>query len=142
MTTIAYKDGVVAFDSRITSGMTINYDDFDKSREVNGVIFFLSGYTCDYQKLVDAWFGEPVKGSVEASALAFDGESLWYVSYGETDGLCRSPLSLASPYVIGSGSPHAQTAMDMGCTAAQAVKMAMKRDAGTGGKVRTFKLPR
>lgn len=141
MTCIAYKDGVIAYDSRITSGSEITYDDYEKCRLVKDVRFFLSGFTCDYEKLVGAWFGESPKGNVEASALVFDGEKLWRIAYHENDGLSKAPIPLDRPYVIGSGSPHAQTAMDMGASASRAVEMAKKRDTGTGGKVNTFALP-
>lgn len=138
MTTIAYKDGVIAYDSRICSGSSITHDDFEKCQEVKGIKFVLSGYVCDYSKLIGAWFGEPVTSLVEAAAMAFDGAALWYVAYDEKEGLCKTPIWLERPYVIGSGSDHAVTAMDMGATAVEAVEMAKKRDTSTGGQVRTL----
>lgn len=48
---------------------------------------------------------------------------------------CRDGLSFA----IGSGAKHALTAMDLGLDAKEAVKMAMKRDIYTGGRIRTFR---
>lgn len=140
MTTIAYKDGVIAYDSRICNGSAITYDDFDKCQEVKGVKFVLTGYVCDYSKLIGAWFGEPVTGTVECSALVFDGESLCYAACNAEHGLCKTPVWLDHPYVLGSGSDHAITAMDMGATAAQAVEMAKKRDTSTGGQVRTLSI--
>ena len=44
------------------------------------------------------------------------------------------------PYAIGSGADHAFTAMDCGCSAKEAVQMAVKRDTCTGGRIRSFKL--
>jgi hypothetical protein len=41
---------------------------------------------------------------------------------------------------IGTGTDHAITAMDCGLSAREAVKMAMKRDTGTGGRIRTYKV--
>jgi ATP-dependent protease HslVU (ClpYQ) peptidase subunit len=136
VTTIAYKDGVIAYDSRITNGSTITHDDFEKLQEVKGVKFVLAGCVCDYAKLICAWFGESFSVSVEASALVFDGESLCYFAYSEKDGPCKTPVWLERPYVLGSGSDFALTAMDMGATAAEAVEMAKKRDTCTGGLVR------
>lgn len=138
MTTIAYKDGVIAYDSRICNGSAIQHDDFEKCQERDGVRFVLTGYVCDYSKLVGAWFSEPVVGIVECSALVFDGKSLCYAAYNAEHGLCKTPIWLDRPYVLGSGSDHAMTAMDMGSTAAEAVEMAKKRDASTGGQVRTL----
>lgn len=140
MTTVAYKDGVVAFDSRQTAGNTILDDDFDKRRARDGVSFFISGKTGDVPKLMDAWFGAKVEGPVDVTALVVEGGELWLCSWTDGDGLWKVRLPLDKPYSIGSGQDHAWTAMDLGCTAAQAVKMAMKRDVSTGGKVRTFKI--
>lgn len=41
---------------------------------------------------------------------------------------------------IGSGMYYALTAMDCGCSAEEAVKMAAKRDVNTGGEIRIFKI--
>ena len=40
---------------------------YDKLLEEMGVNFVLAGYVCDYAKLIGAWFGEPVSGTVECS---------------------------------------------------------------------------
>lgn len=47
MTTIAYKDGVIAYDSQITRGNTITYDDYEKCVERNGVRLICSGAVSD-----------------------------------------------------------------------------------------------
>ncbi|MEN5136102.1 MULTISPECIES: proteasome subunit beta [unclassified Pseudomonas] len=136
MTTIAYKNGVIAYDSQITSGNTITYDDYQKCHEVKGVKFFMSGKTCDYTALQDAYFGGVVTREVDASAIVADGDSLWCVGAGVPEGFWKSPIMLDSIYAIGSGADHAITAMDMGATAYEAVRMAAKRDTGTGGIIR------
>lgn len=140
MTTIAYKDGVIAYDSRISDGSFIIHDDYDKCQEVKGVQFVFSGKVCDYAKLVGAWFGEPVTVDLECAALVFDGERLWYAGASSQHGLCKTPVWLERPYVMGSGGDHAVTAMDMGATAAEAVEMAKRRDSSTGGQVRLLVL--
>jgi ATP-dependent protease HslVU (ClpYQ) peptidase subunit len=137
MTTIAYKDGVIAYDSRITCGRTVTYDDYEKCHEVKGVKFFMCGKTCDYTTLQDAYFGAAVTKEVDASAIVADGEGLWCVGAGVEDGFWKSPIPSSAIYAIGSGADHAITAMDMGATAYQAVQMAAKRDTGTGGMIRT-----
>lgn len=137
MTTIAYKDGVIAYDSQITCGSTVTYDDYEKCHEVKGVKFFMCGKTCDYTKLQDAYFGAAVTKEVDASAIVADGEGLWCVGAGVEDGFWKSPIPASAIYAIGSGADHAITAMDMGATAYQAVQMAAKRDTGTGGMIRT-----
>jgi 20S proteasome alpha/beta subunit len=138
MTTIAYKDGVIAYDSRITANTTITNDDYEKCHEVKGVKFVLSGKTSDYAKLIDAYFGGSASGDLQASAVIVDAEGLWYAGRNNEDGFWKSPIVGDGPYAIGSGGDHAFTAMDMGATAYQAVEMAMKRDSCTGGKIRTL----
>jgi hypothetical protein len=68
----------------------------------------------------------------------FDGEKPCHVAYSEKDGLCKAPIWLERPYVIGNGSDHAMTAMDMGATAVESVEMASMRDTSTGGVIRTL----
>lgn len=137
MTTIAYKDGVIAYDSRVTRGTTIDYDDYEKCIESNGVKFALSGATGDHPRLIEAYFGADHK-NVDACALAFDGETIWVVGHNDADGLWKTAVSPERVYAIGSGSSHALTAMDMGASAAEAIEMAKKRDTCTGGQVRTI----
>ncbi len=73
------------------------------------------------------------------SALIYDG-NLWEASFCPETGFWKAPVSPKEPRTLGSGGCYALTAMDMGATAKEAVKMAMKRDTGTGGRVRTYKL--
>lgn len=140
MTTIAYKDGVIAYDSRCTKGETIVDDDFNKCKVVDGVAFFLCGSTADYDALIGMYMGRisAPAGACDSSALVHDNGELFECSYNKEDGFWRSPKRLSTHHALGSGTDHALTAMDMGANAEMAVKMAMKRDTGTGGIVRTF----
>lgn len=140
MTTIAYKDGVIAYDSQITRGDVITYDDYEKCIEQGGVKFFCSGAVPDFQRLVDAYFGAKQDGNIDATALVLDGESLMMVAVDDATGLWKSPVLLDRPYAIGSGTPYAYAAMDMGASAEKAVEMAARRDTGTGGRVRTMRV--
>ncbi|EXF95790.1 proteasome subunit beta [Pseudomonas fluorescens HK44] len=137
MTTIAYKDGVIAYDSRITSGTQISYDDYEKCVERDGVQFVITGHTSDYAKLTGAYFGEPAT-DISASAMAVEDGQVWYIGHDDDTGIWKSIILADKSYAIGSGSSHALTAMDMGASAYQAVEMAMKRDSCTGGKIRTL----
>ena len=138
MTTIAYKDGVIAYDGRATTSTgTIVYDDFEKCVERDGVRFVICGSTACMSKLIDAYFGEP-QTCVSADALVVVDGEVWYISHGDDDGIEKSQVLPDRPYSIGSGSDHAYTAMDMGASAYQAVEMAMKRDSCTGGLIRTL----
>ena len=137
MTTIAYKDGVIAYDSQVTRGDIITDDAYEKCIELKGVKFFCSGAISDHQRLVDVYFGAKPEGNIDASALVLDGESLMMVAVDDATGLWKSPILLDRVYAIGSGSPFAFAAMDMGANAYKAVEMAAKRDTSTGGKIRT-----
>ncbi|WP_122605754.1 proteasome subunit beta [Pseudomonas viridiflava] len=138
MTTIAYKDRVIAYDSRQTRGGAIVSDDCLKCEIVNGVSFFLSGCVCDEQALIAAYFGTPSKDPVECSGFVVDNGKLMMVGQEDKTGIWKQPLDPANADAIGSGSAYALAAMDMGASADEAVRAAMKRDICTGGTVRTM----
>jgi ATP-dependent protease HslVU (ClpYQ) peptidase subunit len=138
MTTIAYKDGIIAYDSQITRGDTITYDDYEKCHEVKGVKFICSGPVPDYPALISAYFGDKPSGNIDAAAIVLDGEQLLMFAVDNDTGPWKSPVLLDRPYAIGSGSPYAFAAMDMGGTAYQAVEAAKRRDTSTGGTIRTL----
>lgn len=137
MTTIAYKDGIIAYDGRVTAGRTIVYDDFDKLRERDGAFFLGTGATSEINELIGLFFGEEIIGECGAEMLVVQDGTIALIGYYEGK-LAKTPLMLERPYSIGSGSDHALTALDMGASAYQAVEMAMKRDSCTGGKIRTL----
>ncbi|MCH5583127.1 proteasome subunit beta [Pseudomonas syringae] len=139
MTTIAYKDGVIAYDSRITNGAFIDTDDYEKCLERDGVQFVLTRATADFPRLIESFFGARHK-NVDCSALAFDGQTIWCMGHNNRDRFWKTAISPGIAHAMGSGMPHAFTAMDMGATAAEAVEMAKKRDTGTGGRVRTLQI--
>jgi 20S proteasome alpha/beta subunit len=140
MTTIAYKDGVIAFDSRSTRHNTIVDDDCNKCYIRDGVRFFLCGMPAEQEELVGEYFGEESKDDYESHAIVVDGGKLMHFGKTENEGIWKHQLDKSKPYSIGSGEDHAITAMDCGLSAREAVKMAMKRDTGTGGKIRVFKV--
>ncbi|MND77228.1 hypothetical protein D3C76_574240 [compost metagenome] len=140
MTTIVYKEGVIACDSRQTRNGAIVSDDVVKCQVVDGVSFFLSGAVCDEKALIAAYFGTPSPVPVECSGYAVDGGRLQMVGHDNKTGIWRQDLDPANPDAIGSGSAYALAAMDMGASAEEAVHAAMKRDIYTGGSVRLFSL--
>lgn len=137
MTTIAYKDGVIAYDSRQTRGDRIISDNCAKRQVVDGVSFFLSGAVCDEKALIAAYFGTPSAVPVECSGYVVDGGKLMTVGHDDKTGIWRQELEPSNPDAIGSGAAYALAAMDMGASAEEAVRAAMKRDIYTGGKVHT-----
>lgn len=140
MTTIAYKNGVIAYDTRQTRGDRIVSDSSSKCEKVNDVLFFLSGAVCDEKALIAAYFGMPSSAPVECSGYVVDGGRLMLVGHDDKTGIWKQDLDPSNPDAIGSGAPYALVAMDMGATAAEAVRAAMKRDIYTGGKVRAVKI--
>lgn len=140
MTTIAYRDGVIAHDTRQTRNGTIVSDQCSKCQVVDGVSFFLSGAVCDEEALIAAYFGTPSQAPVECSGYAVEDGKLLLIGHDDKTGIWKQELDPANPDAIGSGSAYALAAMDMGASAEQAVRSAMKRDIYTGGKVVTFRV--
>ncbi|MBB1614517.1 proteasome subunit beta [Pseudomonas sp. UMC65] len=138
MTTIAYKDGVIACDSRQTRADAIVSDDCLKCQVVDGVSFFLAGAVCDEKALIAAYFGTPSSAPVECSGYVVDDGKLLMVGHDDRTGIWKQELDPLNPDAIGSGSAYALAAMDMGASAEEAVRAAMRRDIYTGGKIRTF----
>jgi len=140
MTTIAYKNGVIAYDSLAVGSGTVLDRDFNKRITRDGVNFFFCGSVCLFGEFLDAWFsGENVTSS-DLSAIVYGGKILFYVTIDEDGTIQKEPVELSKIMSIGSGSDHALTAMDCGLSAKEAVKMAALRDTSTGGRIRTFSL--
>lgn len=138
MTTIAYKDGVIAYDGRQTRNDRIVSDSAPKCQVVDGVCFLLSGVVCDEKALIAAYFGTPSSAPVECSGYVVDGGKLMMVGHDDKTGIWKQDLDLSNPDAIGSGAQYAIAAMDMGASAEDAVRAAMKRDIYTGGTIRTL----
>lgn len=137
MTTIAYKDGVIAYDGRQVRNDRIVSDSAQKCQVVDGVSFFLSGTVCDEKALIAAYFGTPSPLPVECSGYVVDGGKLMMIGHDDTTGIWKQDIDPANPDAMGSGTPYALAAMDMGASAEEAVRAAAKRDVYTGGTVRT-----
>ena len=142
MTTIAYKDGIIAYDSRMTQGPTIVDDDHEKMAEREGHCFFACGCLADIDMLIDLFFGKTFDLDRDYNVAAFivtpEGE-LWQASIDMEDKtFWKHKRRLDNCWAMGSGADHALTAMDMGADAVTAVRMAIRRDTGSGGKIRRF----
>lgn len=144
MTTIALDaNGLIAYDSREVAGNTIADDDSDKRRNINGVHYFFAGRSADEDMLIDAVEngGQPdYSDSVNVCAIVVKGGEVFTAGITSTEGFYLQKERKGNPVARGSGGDHALTAMDLGCTAKEAVKYAMKRDNNTGGKIRTFQV--
>lgn len=137
MTTLAYRDGVLAADTLATSnGLR---DDFGPKIWRHGdVLIGGAGSRALCLKFRDWVIG------------GMDGESPF--EKGDGNGIVVSPIGIVcwsengcwpvrQPfYALGSGYQVAMGAMEMGASAAEAVRVAMKWDCGTGGEVMELRL--
>lgn len=140
MTTIAYRDGVIAFDSRVTEDDLIVSDSYKKSYEIDNLKIFFAGDVILLPTLAECVRGEsPLETVGEIEAIVWTGNILLWVSL-EQGCFYKIPMALNSYFSIGSGKAHAYTAMDMGADAITAVKMAAKRDKNTGGAINSFSI--
>ena len=142
MTTIVYKDGIIACDSRVTMGDVIISDDVDKIVYKGGAIFAFSGEGPSFEFLIEAFFDDfyPDNHKFVGSGIAYFEDELYILGHHSDNGFWKQPWDKRMCYAIGSGRDHALTALDMGCTPVEAVKLAMKRDTCTGGKVKKVRL--
>lgn len=144
MTTIAYRDGVIAYDSRLSEDDLIISDSYNKCfintiSKVNTYIFF-AGTVVLVPVLIEMLEGPLLaQAPGELEALVWTGEELAWAGISEGY-YFKMNLELDSPFVIGSGKHHAYTVFDMGGDAITAVKMAAKRDKNTGGIINSFSL--
>lgn len=140
MTTIAYKDGILAYDSRRTIGDMISTDTANKLVVKGGAEFVMAGATADIPLLIDWALGEQLSGSVDACGLMVQGKSLYMLGFSKAEGPFKAKVDMNNVYAMGSGLEYAIGAMDMGADAIQAVKIACGRDLYSGGKVRHIKV--
>lgn len=138
MTTIVYANNEMAWDSRRTMGGTVLSDDSQKRYEVGGRTFWCTGTVGDFQEFCEAYASRSTARELEVRAFVLEGDKLCISSVDENGKIWSCPVT--DSCAIGSGADHAITAIDCGCTPAQAIKMAAKRDTCTGGKIRTQKL--
>ncbi len=139
MTTIVYKNNIIAIDSRFTAGGTICDDNANKIHKKNGVIFACCGPVSEYPEIIKAYFGEPYKEKSDVAAIVADKGRVYVVAIDPDDGFFKEDIT--DSYVcLGTGQKHAYTALDCGCHPVDAVKMAIKRDIYSGGRVRTYKV--
>ena len=138
MTTVAYRDGVMACDSQLTGG----FKSVTPSKVVIGrskMVGFCGDYASGYagaQYLAEEASDKPESHSDDDNEyIVTDGKRIW---------LADTRLRLAPVgdkfWAVGSGGIAAMAAMYAGADAETAVKIAIKVDEYSGGKVRTFKL--
>ena len=140
MTTIAYCDGVMAGDTRISNESEIDVSAFRKVYKLrSGALIGFCGNVGDVQNAINLLRVNPDNFSFlpteefEALLVLPDGSvrhfesKVWY----DID---------AKYFSIGSGSDAANVAMHMGADPRKAVRVAMVFDKNTGGKIHVVKL--
>lgn len=140
MTTIAYRDGVLAADSLVTLGSTKVHGSYQKIRRIGEYLVGTAGSVADCQAFV-VWLKEcdstqpPPKGEYDALVVGPQGR----VREIENGSVLPSPRG-AKFFALGSGGPFALAAMYAGASATEAVKIAAKIDTSTGLPVKTLKI--
>lgn len=130
MTTIVYRDGLVAADSRTNNGGWIDPGSRSKLERVDGAVF---AYCGDWAicTAIRAWLKEPNgdQPNGDATVIVFRDGKIFVYSDGsyfeENDGF----------HAWGSGTPVALGALYAGCTAYEAVEIACQVDLYSGGPV-------
>lgn len=134
MTTIAYRDGILAADGRTSIGSTIFTDNARKIiRLSDGALFALAG---------DVAYTGPMLEALEDEAPLPDKDGAFTAIIVETSGALRfyegagGFIAVDDPFAaFGSGADFAYGAMEMGASAEEAVRVACRRDSGSGGKI-------
>lgn len=155
MTTIAYRDGILAADScvslqteaggarkfrceKLYAKLVYERENADDSKKV---IIALAGESSPGLVFLD-WYGsddEPpqrlIDGAADFTALILTEDGLF-----EADAYCRPDKILEDFYAIGSGAKAAMGAMYAGASALEAVEIAAKIDPYTAGPFTTMSL--
>lgn len=139
MTTIAYRNGILASDALVTSG-NARAGKVKKIAKGNGVMGGMSGSAEACQSFIE-WIEAGAEGAcpgldgTDADGILIKGRKTFYV------GPKGVPVPFKAKFAaVGSGEKFALGAMAMGADAATAVKVASKLDVNSGGSVRTLKL--
>ncbi len=138
MTTIATDGKTFSVDSQQASTRFV--DQFDALK-----IFRIDGIVYGYAGCFSSWLGH--KEWVENGRPKDDKpklESDWSVIFVKNnqcywEDFSLIPVKSGLPQAIGTGGAAAMGAMLAGASPSQAVKIAMKLDPDTGGKIRTMK---
>lgn len=139
MTTVACDGSSISSDSLVTSGDTVvGWHQKKVWRMSDGSIVGCAGPVDPINKFIE-WLesdddsAPPRDKDLAAIILYPNGKAKLYQGTGIV-------VDCELPAAIGSGYVSALTAMDLGYDAATAVKMAIKRDTMSGGRVQTMRL--
>lgn len=136
MTTICFRDGIVAADSRTSSGGWTNPAPEQKLLKEGAAIFALCGDWADCAALKH-WIDHPdgPQPNGDCTVIVFKGGEVTLFSAG------GSFIEGAPFRAWGSGTPVALGALHAGCSAEEAVRIACLVDPYSGGPVSSMKVP-
>jgi len=144
MTTVAYKDGIMASDSLITDG-SARVGHVRKIGYVNGWLYGFAGGLASCQ-MIEQWIKEGADPEHRPNRRMSKGTQLLMVHESAPKSILMFDDGEATRFEtnqisIGTGSEYAVGAMLHGAGAKEAVKLAAKVDTKTGGKIisRSFK---
>lgn len=145
MTTIAYRDGVMASDSRAYSGSRNYIGSKNKIHRLsNGSLIGLSSSVvgeCERLKRFVEGRGVELECEldmpVQALLVTVDG-SVYYFSEGRS---FSGPIN-NDYFAIGSGEQYAIVSMSLGASAAKSIETAIEFDVWTGGDIKCLELNR
>lgn len=153
MTTIAFRNGVLAADGRMTRGTQLVTDTFnkivdceDRSYSMQGekvLAFALAGYLSE-KAILEYALGEGlfISSSLDTpntfSAIIVTERTAWHVAKPKEDSPVLDFVEIPAecPWAIGSGGAialHFLTSTD--CDPVEAVVQAIKTDTGSGGEI-------
>ena len=138
MTTIAYKDGILAADSQTTMDHIQSSSTFSKIKKFDDGYAAFTGSCKDISILFDLIKGKEVEGNtkdIDVRAIVMPNQGKPYEAYVNSLGkLYKHPINKFS--AIGSGWTIAMGAMQSGASAKEAVKADIKLDIYSGGAVK------
>lgn len=140
MTTIAYRDGVIAADSRVTIGSMVHPESMSKLvRLSSGGVLASAGTVAQMEALKEHMLTTPAEDppdmdDITSMRIDPDGK-LW-----NWEGAGPWRASKAKFYALGNGCGYAYGAMEAGASAREAVKIATKYDTSSGLPVTWMKV--
>lgn len=142
MTTIAYRDGILAADSLADGGcgkqvcQKLYRKQITEGRKTFEVIIGICGEVFAALTFVD-WYGtgKPIPDTLLNITSNFSCLILRPDGLYEVDNHCRTDKVLDDMFAIGTGAHAARAAMYCGKSAVDAVRVAARIDKNTGGRV-------
>lgn len=152
MTTVAFRNGILAFDSRVCAEHMIIQKEFTKGIKTENHLCAYAG-DVGFGELFLEWVkngmnpSDPPKTMVNNSAedieaLVIDKKGNVILWTSAPSGMLPINLGKIPFYAIGTGAEFAFGAMEAGLTAKEAVEIAIKYDQNSGQPVKTISFKR